>query len=69
MTNPQQPASPKTAAQVKLDFKQRGQTLADFAREHGWKPHDVYCVIGGVFKGHYGKAHEIAVALGLKGHA
>lgn len=56
----------KTPEQVKAEFKKRGDTLADFARRNGWKPHDVYCVIGGVFKGNYGKAHQIAVALGLK---
>lgn len=58
--------SAKTAEQVKKEFKARGDTLAAFARRNGWKPHDVYCVIGGVFKGHYGKAHQIAVALGMK---
>jgi gp16 family phage-associated protein len=56
----------KTPEQVKKEFKAQGRTLAQFARDNGWKPHDVYCVIAGVFKGHYGKAHEIAVALGMK---
>lgn len=56
----------KSAEQVKKEFRQRGETLASFARKHGWKPHDVYCVVGGVFKGNYGKAHQIAVALGMK---
>lgn len=56
----------KTPQEVKEEFRKRGDTLAAFARRNGWKPHDVYCVIAGVFKGNYGKAHQIAVALGLK---
>lgn len=60
------PQGCKTAEQVKQEFRERGDTLAAFARRNGWKPHDVYCVIAGVFKGRYGKAHQIAVALGMK---
>lgn len=56
----------KTREQVKAEFKKRGETFADFARSHGWRPIDVYNVIGGVFKGNYGRSHDIAVALGLK---
>lgn len=56
----------KTPEEVREDFKRRGDTLAAFARRNGWKPHQVYTVMGGVFKGHYGRAHEIAVKLGLK---
>lgn len=56
----------KTREQVKAEFKKRGETFAGFARSHGWKPIDVYNVIGGVFKGNYGRSHDIAVALGLK---
>ena len=56
----------KSAEQVKKEFRQRGESLASFARKNGWKPYDVYCVVGGVLKGYYGRAHEIAVALGMK---
>jgi gp16 family phage-associated protein len=56
----------KSAEQVKQEFRQRGQTLAQFAKDNGWQPRDVYCVVAGVFKGRYGRSHEIAVALGMK---
>ncbi|KCX14505.1 DNA-binding protein [Acinetobacter pittii] len=55
-----------TPTQVKQKLRAQGKTLAQFAREHGFEINDVYRVIGGSRKGHYGKGHEIAVALGLK---
>lgn len=56
----------KTPEQIRQDFKRRGDTLAAFARRNGYKPYQVYTVMSGVFKGNYGRAHEIAVKLGLK---
>ena len=56
----------KTPEQVRTEFERRGDTLAAFARRNGYRPGDVYRVMGGVFKGKYGRAHEIAVKLGLK---
>lgn len=56
----------KTPEQVRSEFERRGDTLAAFARRNGYKPCDVYRVMGGVFKGKYGRSHEIAVKLGLK---
>lgn len=55
-----------TADELKENFAKNGQTLAQWARENGFKPRDVYLVIGGQRKGNYGKRHEIAKKLGLK---
>nr|WP_228775761.1 DNA-binding protein [Neisseria meningitidis] len=55
-----------TADELKENFAQNGQTLAQWARENGFKPRDVYLVVGGQRKGNYGKGHEIAKKLGLK---
>lgn len=55
-----------TPAQVKDRLRQRGQTITQWAEEHGFKRHAVYRVLNGFDKAHYGQAHEIAVKLGLK---
>lgn len=47
-------------------MRERGMPLARWAREHGYRLAAVYRVMGGQYKGYFGKAHEIAVALGLK---
>lgn len=56
----------KTSDQIKAEFKAKGITVSQFARDHGFKPREVSLVLNGQVKGHYGKGHEIAVALGLK---
>lgn len=58
-----------TPDQVKKRFRQRGQTFSSWARENGFRPNQVLRVLNGFDKGHYGKAHEIAVKLGLKPNA
>lgn len=55
-----------TPDQVRQRLRQRGQTLTQWAREHGYDRKAVYRVIASVDKGHYGRAHDIAVDLGLK---
>jgi gp16 family phage-associated protein len=55
-----------TPAQVKAQFRREGKTFTQFAEEHGYTRNAVYRVLNGFDKGHYGKAHEIAVKLGLK---
>ena len=55
-----------TAEQIKHKFRQNGVTFSQWARERGYKPNKVIRVINGFDKGNYGKAHEIAVQLGLK---
>lgn len=55
-----------TIEKLKENFARNGQTLAQWARDNGFKPRDVYLVVGGQRKGNYGKGHEIAKKLGLK---
>lgn len=55
-----------TPAQVKAKFRREGKTFTQFANEHGYTRNAVYRVLNGFDKGNYGKAHEIAVKLGLK---
>lgn len=55
-----------TVEKLKENLIKKGKTLAQWARENGYAPRDVYLVVGGQRKGRYGKGHEIAVKLGLK---
>lgn len=55
-----------TPEQVKQRFKQRGITITQWAKEHGYRRNAVYRVLNGIDKAHYGQAHDIAVLLGLK---
>jgi gp16 family phage-associated protein len=55
-----------TADQVKVKFRQTGTTFTDWATLHGYSRNEVYRVLNGQAKAHYGKAHDIAVKLGLK---
>ncbi|AJF00066.1 DNA-binding protein [Pandoraea apista] len=55
-----------TPEQVKKRFENEGKTFAGWAKENGFEYRTVIAVINGVNKGRHGKAHEVAVALGLK---
>lgn len=55
-----------TPEKVKQQFHQRGVTFTDWAERHGYTRGEVYRVLNGQAKAKYGKAHEIAVKLGLK---
>lgn len=55
-----------TAEQVKERFRQHGKTFTSWAEENGYSRNEVYRVLNGQAKANYGKAHEIAVKLGLK---
>lgn len=52
--------------QVKKQFHASGKTITEWAAENGYTRNEVYRVLNGQAKAHYGKAHEIAVRLGLK---
>ena len=52
--------------EVKETLARQGKTLADWARANGYKPRDVYLVVGGQNKALYGRGFEIARNLGLK---
>lgn len=56
----------KTPEQVKYEFEQNGQPVSSWAIENGYEPQEVYKVLNGQAKCKRGKAHEIAVKLGIK---
>lgn len=56
----------KTPDQVKQEFLDNGIPVSDWATKHGFVPQEVYKVLNGQAKGNFGRAHKIAVALGLK---
>lgn len=47
-------------------FRERGESIRDWAARHNFDPGTVYAVISGRIRGDRGKAHHVAVALGLK---
>ncbi len=55
-----------TADQIKKQFRQRGETITQWALLNGYPRTAVYRVLNGQEKGFYGQAHEIAVKLGMK---
>jgi gp16 family phage-associated protein len=55
-----------TPDQVRERQRRTGKPLSEWARENGYQPQQVYRVMAGIDKGYYGRAHEIAVKLGLK---
>ena len=54
------------AERVKKEFHRRGETFTQWAERNNYPRHEVYRVLNGQAKAKYGRAHEIAVALGLK---
>ena len=58
-----------TPLQVKNKFRAEGKTFTQWADEHGYPRNAVYRVLNGFDKANYGRAHEIAVKLGLKQQA
>lgn len=57
---------PLTADQIKTNLRAQGITITKWASQHGYRREEVYRVLNGQSKAHYGKAHRIALALGLK---
>ncbi len=55
-----------TPEQLKAKFENEGKTFSGWAEDHGYTRQAVYRVVNGFAKAKRGKAHEIAVALGLK---
>lgn len=54
------------ANQIKADLHAQGVTINDWATNNDYPVTEVYKVLSGERKGLYGRAHEIAVAIGLK---
>lgn len=59
----------KLTTETVLRLRNEGKTVTAWAKEHGFPVRAVRAVISGHNKGHYGQAHRIAVALGLKADA
>lgn len=55
-----------TAAEARARIQQQGITITEWARQRGYNRHNVYEVLNGIIKAHYGRAHRIAVDLGMK---
>lgn len=55
-----------TAEMFKARLRAEGKPITVWAKEHDFPVLDVYRVLNGVYKAHYGRAHEIAVAAGIK---
>lgn len=56
----------RTPEDVRTAFQREGATLKQWADKNGFEPAQVSKVLNGTNVGRYGKAHQIAVALGLK---
>lgn len=56
----------KRLASVRAEFNEAGITIAGWARANGFARMTVVDVLLGRRDGHYGEAHRVAVALGLK---
>lgn len=52
--------------QVRADFRRRGVSFAEWARQQGFSRQLVSAVVSGSRKCHRGASHRIAVLLGLK---
>jgi len=63
MFRPERVLSPE---QAKQRLRMQGVTTTEWAKAHGYTRSEVYRVLNGQHKGHFGKAHDIAVALGMK---
>ncbi len=59
-------SKPLTPDQVKRNFLSAGMPVGQWSDANGYSRRYVYMVLNGQYKGHFGKAHEIAVKLGLK---
>ncbi len=55
-----------TAPQAKKRIWDQGTTITQWAEAHNFSRREVYDVLNGVSKGRFGRAHEIAVVLGMK---
>ncbi|MFG6468185.1 DNA-binding protein [Roseateles sp. BYS87W] len=57
---------PSDLSRVREDFFLRGESVADWARNHAFPVNAVYQVLNGHCQARRGRSHQIAVALGLK---
>lgn len=55
-----------TPSSFKAHLRRHGKTIRQWSDENGFPPRAVYRVLNGLDKAHFGRAHEIAVAAGIK---
>lgn len=55
-----------TIQSFKTLLRRQGKTIRQWAKENGFPPAAVYRALNGVEKGHFGQAHAILVAAGIK---
>lgn len=55
-----------TADQVKENLRKQGKSLRQFCTEKDLPYKTAVAVLNGSNKGHFGEAHRVAVALGIK---
>lgn len=56
----------RTAKEARNWFYDRGISLTDWARDHGYPRQAVYAVLSGRSRCTRGRGHQIAIALGMK---
>jgi gp16 family phage-associated protein len=52
--------------EVRRFFLDSGTTVTEWAAAHGFQRADVYSLLQGRTRGHRGRSHSVAVALGIK---
>lgn len=60
------PQQTLTRQQALTWLRSNGVAVTDWAKNNGFDPSVVYALLNGRTRGHRGKAHEAALALGLK---
>lgn len=55
-----------TPNQARARLREKGVTITQWAAANDFSRDAVYRVLGGQYKAYFGRAHDIAVALGLK---
>jgi gp16 family phage-associated protein len=52
--------------EAKMQLRELGVPISEWARSKGFEPEIVYALLSGRVSGHWGMAHQVAVALGMK---
>lgn len=56
----------RTLEDVRAEFDRKGLSYKAWAQQHGFAAEEVYAILNGRSRGRRGRAHNLAVALGLK---
>jgi len=56
----------RTPAEAREWLERHGVTISAWARSHGFEPSIVAALLAGRTRGHWGKAHQAAIELGLR---